>query len=56
MATEISVKRKCDPNNWNASAGRATGKTDDTKNLNAYLNTFQQKVFEAKRHIWKINR
>jgi len=56
MATEISVKRKCDPNNWNASAGRATGKTDDIKNLNAYLNTFQQKVFEAKRQHLELDK
>ena len=52
----MSVKRRCDPNKWNVSAGRVTGKTDDTRELNAYLNTFQQKVFEAKRKHLELDK
>ena len=28
---EISKKRKCDPQKWNASAGRLNGKSDSIK-------------------------
>jgi len=49
--SEISTKRKCNPNNWNVSAGRLNGKNDSIKAFNAYLDTLQQKVFEAKRKL-----
>ncbi len=37
---ELSTKRKCDSRNWKLSAA-----------FNSYLNTLQQKVFEAKRKL-----
>ena len=46
---EVSTKRKCFRANWNVKAGRAEGKTDYAKSINSYLDTLQQKVFEAKR-------
>ncbi|HUZ59679.1 MAG TPA: site-specific integrase [Hanamia sp.] len=49
--TEISTKRKCDSNNWNVTAGRMSGKSESAKTFNAYLDTLQQKVFEAKRKL-----
>ncbi len=48
---EISTKRKCNSENWNVSAGRLNGKNEAAKELNAYLDTLQQKVFEAKRRL-----
>jgi len=48
---EISTKRKCHPRDWNVSAGRLNGKSEIAKSFNAYLNTLQQKVFEAKRKL-----
>jgi site-specific recombinase XerD len=48
---EISTKRKCDCNNWNVTAGRMSGKSDTARTFNAYLDTLQQKVFEAKRKL-----
>lgn len=48
---EISTKRKCNPVNWNVSAGRLHGKSDAARELNSYLDTLQQKVFEAKRRL-----
>ena len=48
---EISTKRKCSSSSWNASAGRMNGKSDETKAFNSYLDTLQQKVFEAKRKL-----
>ena len=48
---EISTKRKCAPDKWNTDAGRMIGKGDVVKSFNAYLDTLQQKVFEAKRKL-----
>ena len=48
---EISTKRKCSSSSWNASAGRINGKSDQAKAFNSYLDTLQQKVFEAKRKL-----
>lgn len=48
---EMSTKRKCSFNSWNAMAGRMNGKSGNAKAFNAYLDTIQQKVFEAKRKL-----
>jgi site-specific recombinase XerD len=55
-STEISTKRKCKPENWNVEAGRLKGKSDSVKAFNAYLDTLQQKVFEAKRKLIEIDK
>ena len=51
QSAELSTERKCDPLRWNQHAGRATGSKDSTKNLNAYLDTLQEKVYEIKRKL-----
>jgi hypothetical protein len=48
ISTEISIKRKCDPEIWISSAGRAKGKTDFAKSLNTYLDLLQRKVYDAR--------
>jgi site-specific recombinase XerD len=48
IVTELSLQRSCDPASWDARAYRATGKTEPVRALNAYLNTVQAKVYEAK--------
>jgi hypothetical protein len=48
IVTELSLQRSCDPAAWDARAYRATGKTEPVRALNAYLNTVQAKVYEAK--------
>ncbi len=53
---EISTKRFCLPMNWNVSAGRQAGKSNAAKMFNSYLDTLQQKVFEAKRRLIEIDR
>ncbi|MES1197679.1 MAG: site-specific integrase [Chitinophagaceae bacterium] len=53
---DISTKRKCLTSNWNSSAGRMCGKTDEIKNFNCYLDTLQQKVFEAKRKLIELDK
>src|SRR4051812_7875184 len=49
--TEVSAKRKCEPSKWNPENGRMLGKSEAVKQFNAYLDTLQQKVFEAKRKL-----
>jgi len=55
IASEVSTKRKCNPDDWNAAAGRLKGKTETSKEYNAYLDTLQQKVFEAKRKLIELD-
>ena len=52
---EISTKRKCFTQSWNQKAGRVEGKTDYAKSINSYLDTLQQKVFEAKRQLIELD-
>jgi len=52
---ELSVKRSCDPNRWNPSAGRAPGTKESVKALNGYLDTYQAKVLEAKHRLIDSN-
>ena len=54
-STELSTKRKCFKANWNAKAGRAEGRTDYARSINSYLDTLQQKVFEAKRRLIEVD-
>ncbi|MHA4811644.1 site-specific integrase [Flavitalea flava] len=55
-AVELSTKRKCDPLRWNQHAERATGSKETFKNLNAYLETLQEKVYEIKRRLIDQNK
>ena len=52
---ELSTKRKCFRANWNVKAGRVEGKNDYAKSINSYLDTLQQKVFEAKRKLIELD-
>ncbi len=53
---EISAKRKCLASRWTQAAGRMSGKGDEVKAFNAYLDTLQQKVFEAKRKLLELDK
>ena len=55
-ASEVSTKRKCNPNAWKVSSGRMKARSDNAKTFNAYLNTLQQRVFEAKRKLIEIDK
>jgi hypothetical protein len=48
---ELSVKRTWDPDRWNPSAGRATGSRESVKSINAYLDSYQSRVYQAKRKL-----
>lgn len=44
MPKELSIGRTCEPGKWNKKAGRANGKDEASKNLNAYVDTFRIKI------------
>ncbi|MCF2447600.1 site-specific integrase [Dyadobacter sp. CY345] len=48
---EIATKRECEPEKWNASAGRKVGQKEDVRALNAFLDSLQTKVYEAQRSL-----
>ncbi len=52
---EISTKRKCEKANWNSESGRMNKKHEAARDFNAYLDTLQQKVFEAKRKLLELD-
>jgi len=56
QSAELSTKRKCDPLRWNQHAERMTGSKDTVKNLNAYLDTLKEKVYEIKRKLIEHNK
>ncbi|MBC7713965.1 MAG: site-specific integrase, partial [Rhizobacter sp.] len=45
--SELSTGRDCLPGDWNGNVGRAVGKKEKIKTLNAYLDTLQQKIKNA---------
>lgn len=46
---EISTKRTCEAHRWNSGQGRAMGNKEDVKQLNAFLDSFQLKILQAKK-------
>lgn len=48
---EITTKRECEPERWNSHAQRAKGNNEKTKTLNAYLDTLERQVHEARRQL-----
>jgi site-specific recombinase XerD len=55
-ATELSTKRKCELSRWNTSAGRESGNKESTKELNYYLDTLEQMIYQAKRSLNDSNK
>ena len=51
IAKETSIGRQCEPDKWNAKAGRASGIKENVKSLNAYLDTIQTKIYEGRRRL-----
>jgi site-specific recombinase XerD len=49
--TELSIQRVCSPAFWSIKTYRAIGKQEEIRALNAYLDTLQAKVFEAKHQL-----
>lgn len=45
---EIGTKHSFDPNRWNSDAQRAKGTNESSKTINAYLDTLERKVHDAR--------
>jgi hypothetical protein len=39
-------KRECDPDRWDSDKGRISGKTEEAKSFNAYLDAVQLKIYD----------
>lgn len=44
--TELSLQRECDPDRWDSDRGRLSGKTEEVKSFNAYLDAVQLKIYD----------
>lgn len=47
VRSEMSTSRNCEPERWNAKAGKVIGTKEDVKILNAYLENMKAEVYEA---------
>ena len=47
VRAEISTSRNCEPERWNAKAGKVIGTKEDVKTLNAYLENMKAEVYAA---------
>ncbi|MEB2776481.1 site-specific integrase [Algoriphagus sp. D3-2-R+10] len=56
ISKEISTKRLWNPSRWNASAGRAEGNKEDSRTLNAFLDTLSYKALQAKKQLIESDR
>lgn len=53
---EIATKRQCEPERWNAAAGRKLGTKEDARVLNAYLDSLQAKVYQGQESISNLGK
>jgi site-specific recombinase XerD len=53
---DVSTKRKCDSKKWNKISGRMSVKEEGSLEFNSYIDTLQQKVFEAKRKLLELDK
>ena len=51
ISKELSLKRTWDKSKWKSNPGRATGKEEQAKALNTYLDIVLAKVYEARRTL-----
>ncbi|MBB5639091.1 integrase [Pedobacter cryoconitis] len=47
VRAEMSTSRNCEPERWNAKAGKVNGTKEDVKTLNAYLENMKAEVYAA---------
>ncbi|PRY87647.1 site-specific integrase [Mongoliibacter ruber] len=48
---EISTKIALEAEKWNSDSGRVLGKTEKAKQINAYLDSMQMKVLQARKYL-----
>ena len=44
---ELSLGRECEPHLWSRKANRASGKSEFCRTLNAFIDQFQFKIYDA---------
>ncbi|MFZ4860795.1 site-specific integrase [Sphingobacterium sp. Mn56C] len=50
--SESTVNRSCDPIQWNSHAGRLKGTKEEVKSINHYLDSLQNKAYDAHRELF----
>jgi site-specific recombinase XerD len=55
-SSELSTKRKCHTSTWSAKTGRSTGGKETTRELNSFLDTLTQQVYQAKRRLMEADK
>ena len=53
---EIGTKHSFDPDRWNSDAQRAKGTNESSKTINAYLDTLERKVHDARLKLLENNK
>lgn len=53
--TDLSTKQKCNLGLWNAEIGRMNGKSEEARELNAFLDLIEQKVYASKRKLMEMD-
>ena len=48
---EMATQRHCEPEHWNVVTGRKKGTREDARQLNAYLDSLQGRIYEAQHFI-----
>ena len=51
ISKELTTKRQCEPERWNKYAQRLRGTNEKTKTINAYLDTVERQVHEARQRL-----
>ncbi|MDQ4140517.1 MAG: Arm DNA-binding domain-containing protein [Bacteroidota bacterium] len=49
--TEFSTQRQCDPKKWSSPAGRLIGKSEDTRNLNKFLEALEYRIYDIYKEL-----
>lgn len=52
---ELATKRESEPSKWNKSAGRQHGTTENTRRLNAFLDSMISKIYEYQNEMLQNN-
>jgi hypothetical protein len=52
---EVSIKRECDPSEWNTGASRVKGTKEKARALNAYIDDWLASVYDAEKELILAN-
>lgn len=52
---EVATKRECEPDRWNGYAQRSKGTKEDTRSLNAFLDSIERQIHEARKKLMEAD-